>query len=195
MSTLVVSSSSKVSPPRPSEFLTSWFEGCPRDQLLELRALRVPDRRPHQEFFAMDAIGELLGRAFSLVEGHDCYFGTCPRIRPRGDKASVTLAPGLWVDLDFKRFEDGEAGALRTLGEFHLPPTWLVGTGGGFHCYWALTEVARADASFERKLKGLARTLNADPAATDVSRVLRVPGTWHVKRDFQVRILSWPTTT
>ncbi len=182
-------------PPRPSAFLSAWFSGCPRDQFLELRALRVSDKEAHQRFFTMDATGELVDHAFSLVETHDVYFGVAPRIRPRGMKQDVTHAPGLWADLDFKRFEDGEAGALRMLAEFRLPPTWIIGTGGGFHCYWALTAPARANANFERKLKGLARTLNADPAATDVSRVLRVPGTWNLKRDFQVRILSWPTTT
>jgi hypothetical protein len=35
--------------------------------------------------------------------------------------------------------------------------------------------------------------LGADPAATDLARVLRVPGTWNHKRDFQVKVLSWPT--
>ncbi len=182
-------------PPRPSEFLSAWFSGCPRDQFIELRALSVPDKAVHQRFFTLDAIADLVGHAFSLVEDHDVYFGTAPRVRPRGTKADVTHAPGLWADLDFKRFEDGEAGVLRTLSEFQLPPTWIIGTGGGFHCYWALTAPSPADAHFERKLKGLARTLNADPAATDVSRVLRVPGTWNLKRDFQVRILSWPPTT
>ena len=180
-------------PPRPSDFLSAWFSGCPRDQLLELRALRVPDGVPSQEFFAMDAIGELLGRAFSLVETHNCYFGVCPRVRPRGTKADVTHAPGLWTDLDFKGFEDGEAGALRTLSEFQLPPTWILGTGGGYHCYWTLRAPARADAHFERRLKALATILRADLAATDTARVLRVPGTWNHKRDFQVKVLSWPT--
>ncbi len=40
MTTLVVPSPSKVFPPRPSEFLLAWFSRCPREQLLELRALR-----------------------------------------------------------------------------------------------------------------------------------------------------------
>jgi hypothetical protein len=181
-------------PPRPSQFLASWFSTCPRDQFVELRAIRASDRHVHQAFFAMDATSELVGAAFSLVEECDVYFGVCPRIRPRGDKESVTHAPGLWADLDFKRFADGEAGALRKLGEFPLPPSWLVAIGGGFHCYWQLRQAAPADAVFEGRLKGIARALNADPAATDRSRVLRIPGTWHQAREFQVRIISWPTS-
>ncbi len=181
--------------PRPSEFLRAWFSTCPRDQFLELRALPASDHDVIQEFFTLDAVGDLIGRAFSLVDDHDCYFGVCPRIRPHGDKASVTHAPGLWVDLDFKRFQDGEAGALRKLAEFPLPPTWMVATGGGFHLYWQLRQAAHADAAFEGRLKGIVRALDADPAATDRSRVLRIPGTFNHKfPDFQVRVVSWPTT-
>ncbi len=195
MTTLLESSPPKVLPPRPSEFLSSWFAYVPADQIIELRAISAGDRSVLQEWFTLEAVPDLVGRAFELTEEYDVYFGVCPRIQPRGDKASVTFAPGLWADLDFKRFEDGEAGALRRLAVFPLPPTWITGTGGGFHLFWRLKEVAQADAAFEARLKGIARALNADPAATDRSRVLRVPGTWNLRRDFQVRIISWPTST
>ncbi len=182
-------------PPTPSTFLRSWFRACPADQLLELRALRLPDGQVHQEFFTPDATDSLIGRAFSLVEEHHCYFGVCPRVRPQGDKASVTHAPGLWADLDFKRFYDGEAGALRKLSKFPLSPSWIISTGGGYHVYWQLKQAVRADAAFEGRLKGIVRTLDADPAATDRSRVLRLPGTFnHKYPDCQVRILKWPTS-
>jgi putative DNA primase/helicase len=133
-----------------------------------------------------------VGRAFALVEEYDAYFGVCPRIRPDGSKASVTRAPGLWADLDFKRFADAEAGALRALAAFPVPVTWVIATGGGFHVYWKLRTPARADRNLEGRLKGIAKTLNADPAATDTARVLRVPGSWHLRRDYQVRIVTWP---
>ena len=179
-------------PPTPSGFLQAWFAYCPSDQFLELRAIRAGDRIVRQHFFTLDAIPELYWRACELVEEFDCYFGVCPRIRPQGDKASVTHAPGLWADLDFKRFADGETGALCKLGAFPLPPTWLVATGGGFHVYWQLKEAVWADVNFEGRLKGLVKALNADPAATDRSRVLRIPGSWHQTRNFQVRLIQWP---
>ncbi len=181
-------------PPRPTTFLESWFAACPADQLLKLRAIRVTDKAVHQEFFTLGATRELYWRACELVEEYDCYFGVCPRIRPQGDKTSVTHAPGLWADLDFKRFSDGEAGALRKLGEFPLPPTWIVATGGGYHVYWQLKQAVHADEAFEGRLKGIVCALEADPAATDRSRVLRIPGTFnHKYPDCQVRLVSWPT--
>ena len=183
----------RILPPRPSQFLRDWFARCPSDQFLELRAIHAATKRVTQDFFALDAIDDLVGRAFSLVDEYDCFFGVCPRTRPKGDAASVTHAPGFFCDLDWKRFSEGEAGALRALAEFPLRPSWIIATGGGYHVYWRLKTPIRADASFEARLKALARILDADPAATDRARVLRVPGTWHSKRDFQVRILSWPT--
>jgi hypothetical protein len=180
--------------PLPSEFLRAWFGGCPHGQLIELRAIRPADQHVYQEFFPLSAINDLIGRAFSLVEDRDCYFGVCPRIRSEGSKASVTHAPGLWADLDFKRFEDGNAGALRQFTTFTVEPTWIVATGGGYHAYWKLREAVQADAAFEGRLKGLVRVLNGDRAATDRSRVLRVPGTFnHKYPDCQVRIVAWPS--
>jgi hypothetical protein len=183
-------------PPRPPDFLRAWFATCPSDQFVELRAIRVSDHHVHQEFFTLDAMNDLYARACELVEEYDDYFGVCPRIRPQGRKEDVTHAPGLWADLDFKGFPDGEAGALRKLGEFPVPPSWIVATGGGFHIYWKLREAVTADAAFEARLKGIVHALDADPAATDRSRVLRIPGTFnHKYPDCQVRILKWPTSS
>lgn len=182
--------------PTPTEFLRAWFSRCPADQFLELRAIHHQTRAIEQKFYTLDAAGDLFGDACRLVETHDCYFGACPRIRPRGDKASVTHAPGLWADLDFKRFADGEAGALRKLAGFPLPPTWLVGTGGGFHAYWQLGQAVCADGAFEGRLKGIVKALDADPAATDRCRVLRIPGTFnHKYPNCMVEILTWPTSS
>jgi putative DNA primase/helicase len=161
--------------------------------LLELRAIHATTHHVAQYFFTLDAAVDLYGRACSMVDEHDCYFGVCPRVRPEGTKDAVTVAPGLWCDLDFKRFPGGEAEALVAVNAFTPAPDWIIGTGGGFHLYWQLAIPAPADARFEAKLKGLVRAIKADPAATDRSRVLRIPGTWHQRRNYQVRIVRWPT--
>lgn len=180
--------------PRPSEFLRAWFAGCPAGQLVELRAIRPTDHHVIQEFFTLDATGELLSRAFSLVDTYDCYFGVCPRIRPQGHAEDVTHAPGLWADLDFKRFTDGEAGARRRLAAFPITPTWIIASGGGFHLYWKLDAAVRWDATMSGRLRGIVKQLDADPAAIDRCRVLRIPGTFnHKYPDCQVRIVQWPS--
>jgi hypothetical protein len=181
-------------PPRPTEFLRQWFAGCPADHLIERRDIHARTKAVRQTFYALDAAEQLYGDACRLVEDHDCYFGVCPRLRPQGRNEDVTHAPGFWADLDFKRFADGEAEALRRLADFPIRPTWIIATGGGFHLYWKLTQVVRWDASMAGRLKGIVHMLDADPAATDRARVLRVPGTFnHKYPDCQVRIVSWPT--
>ena len=55
-------------------------------------------------------------------------------------------------------------------------------SGGGWHLYWKLKEVyalveAEDIARHEYRLKGLADFFGADMAATDASRVMRIPGT------------------
>lgn len=182
-------------PPGPTSFFRSWFAACPRDQFLEFRGIHHETKRVVQKFFAADAVEELAAASHRHADSFDCYFGICPRIRPKGDKASVTHAPGLWAELDFKSFADGEVGALRKLAAFPLPPDWIIGTGRGFHCYWQLREPVRADAAFEGRLKAIAKALSADPAAAERARVFRIPGSFNFKYQSapQVRVLKWPT--
>jgi len=185
----------RIFPPTPTEFLRSWFSRCPADQFVELRALHARSKSPRQEFFRLAALDDLVGDGFRLVEDYDVYFGVCPRVRPQGRKEDVTHAPGFWADLDFKRFADGEAGALRKLAGFPIKPSWIVATGGGWHLYWKLAEVVRWDASMQGRLRGIVKMLDADIAATDCARVLRLAGTFnHKYPDCQVRIIAWPTS-
>jgi len=180
--------------PRPSEFLTAWFRGCPAEHYINGRALRIGDENPSQWFTPIGRVGAFLSKAFSLVETHNVYFGACPRTRKNGSKAAVSVAPGLWVDLDWKTFPGGEAEARTILDAFRPAPTWVIRTGGGWHCYWKTTAPIPADDTLEVRLKRLAAVLRADPAAAEKARVLRVPGTFnHKYPDCQVELATWPT--
>lgn len=71
---------------------------------------------------------------------------------------------------------------LRHLAKEFLPPTFVVDSGGGYHCYWRSYELISAQdwlpiaERFKRALK--AAGVRADPTVTaDLARVLRVPGT------------------
>jgi hypothetical protein len=85
----------------------------PEELLSAELTIRVGTKSVQQQFFTFDAVAELNGRACQLVENHDVFFGVAPRLRPHRRKQDVGVTTGLWCDLDFKRFEDGEAGALR----------------------------------------------------------------------------------
>lgn len=119
-------------------------------------------------------------------DGENVYVGIATRktngtAEGDGDKEHLEKVTALWADLDHRQNGDEEAfeTALKSLPN---PPSMRVTSGHGEHCYWRLdepfelaTEAARD--RFELVLKGLSSYLNADPTATDSTRILRVPGT------------------
>jgi hypothetical protein len=69
------------------------------------------------------------------------------------------------------------------LDEFPLNPTYIVNSGGGFHLYWQLKEPVLQEgiSQVEGILRRLATYFDGDKAATDSSRILRIPGTLNYK--------------
>ncbi len=169
-----------------THFLEYWFRGC--EGLVELR-YKMGDRMV-QEFFALDRLENMASRAIALSsEGGEVYFGVATRLERKGRKESVAQVPGFFADLDFDPFEAGGIDALERLDGFTPPPTQVVHTGGGLHVYWRLTTPLLPTPKTQAMLRAVVREVGADPAATDLSRVLRVPGTWSWKRDAPVKLL------
>lgn len=71
--------------------------------------------------------------------------------------------------------------ALSTVRACPFPPTIIIDSGGGYHCYWVLTSTVQLDDNNRIDVidtqHGWVRMVNGDHAACDISRVLRVPGT------------------
>ena len=176
-----------------SHFLNSWFSRC--DGLAELRyntGRKGLDERPifASGWFALDELDLMAARAVALsTEGCEVYFGVATRRERRGRKDSVAVLPGPFCDLDFSAFAGGETGALEQLELFNPRPTAVIHSGGGLHCYWQLNTPLHPTKETGALIRALVRELGADRAATDLSRVLRVPGTWSWKRDAPVRLL------
>lgn len=122
-----------------------------------------------------------------------------PNGRVAGDVISV---PGLWADLDVKpgtlTLPQTRDELAHVLAALPLPPTMLVETSttlGSLHAYWLLNQHATVELDAVRVLLKrwntylgrlatgvLGRTIKFD-TVTDLSRVLRVPGT-----------IRWPKT-
>ncbi len=108
---------------------------------------------------------------------------------------SVGAYDALWADLDCGKGEiasgyDTKADALDALEGFDVSPTLLVDSGTGIHAWWLLSSAVT-----KTELTTLVHRLNChlrgDPAATDVTRLLRVPGTTNFKRTpLPVRLLN-----
>ncbi|MEE9234926.1 MAG: DUF3987 domain-containing protein, partial [Candidatus Acidoferrales bacterium] len=91
----------------------------------------------------------------------------------------------VWVDVD-KLDQQGLSSLLAKLQELQIPPHIVVNSGGGYHLYWLLEETLDAQRHLEEieaVNRGLAEVLGGDRAATDVSRILRIPGFLNHKYD------------
>lgn len=77
---------------------------------------------------------------------------------------------------------------LSIVNEFDLPPSVIVDSGGGYHCYWLLQQTVPIDdanrSEIQSTQQGWVRMLRADTGASDLRRVLRVPGTFNRKVGF-----------
>jgi len=150
------------------------------------------------EFRIISENGEIIDRKWlnteneisEFVEQHNgknhVFFGVSTREENGGKKVDCREVPWLWCDIDFKDFSGGESEARKTLDNFKYPPSIIVSTGGGLHCYWLLEEPVDAQTSkdqIEKALKHLCSSLNGDSSQTQIASILRVPGTVNVKEE------------
>jgi len=108
-----------------------------------------------------------------------------PKPGKRGRKTDLALASALWAEVDVKGDDEVKSETLRAINAFVPPPTFVVDSGGGFHCYWLLQtpyyfHTAGHIEEFEARLRWIKMQLGADHC-TDVTRMMRVPGTWNWK--------------
>lgn len=117
------------------------------------------------------------------------FFGVLVR-RARGHGKATDVRSGrvLWCDIDFKDFPGGEAEARARLASFASPPSIIVRSGGGLHCYWLLSELADPVA-IENANKQFVGALGADKA-WDRARVLRLPSSYHRKDPANPRLVE-----
>lgn len=172
----------------------------------------------HSLFFTGDDIDRAAQAAQGIAAGMDVYFGIgLQQERPsdggRGRSDTVSTIPGVWLDLDIKgpnhasqQLPQSMETAMGLLDSFPLKPTMSVSTGGGLHVYWLFREPmmfndnrARIEASDlssrfqESFLVAAAQRGWSIDNTSDLSRILRLPGTYNHKQDdpFLVTVLSY----
>ena len=105
-----------------------------------------------------------------------------------------TGAAALWLDIDIgaQHAKPDYTDAKLFAADFKnfmagtgLPVPWIVNTGHGVHLYWPLGVTVQPD-KWSRLMARLFAACNKfglkyDHAATDISRILRVPGTYNYK--------------
>lgn len=124
--------------------------------------------------------------------GIDAYFGVNLRVNRGGRKENIHFLNAFHAEVDYGK--DGHRkecryetypDALDSIQAFDPEPTILVHSGGGFHCYWVLEAPIPVEdygiELLERINKNLSKRIGGDPGTQDISRVLRVPGTFNFK--------------
>lgn len=160
----------------------------------------LPNRVSHH----CDSIEDAIRVAAAECRGNrDVYYSVAglAKGRPkhgRGKKEEVVAALGVWIDADLKSYllpgEPPNIEVLRDALPANPQPTILVCSGNGWHAYWLFDEpiliVSEEDRAqtqqlvvdFQEMLRQQLRPRNFGLDAThDLSRVLRVPGTFNLK--------------
>ena len=124
----------------------------------------------------------------------DCWFSPAGFRSPSRKAKDCTGAAALWLDIDIgaQHAKPDYADAKSFAADFKnfmagtgLPVPWIVSTGHGVHLYWPLGVTVQPD-KWSRLMARLFAACNKfglkyDHAATDISRILRVPGTYNYK--------------
>lgn len=140
----------------------------------------------------------------SLTYGSEQYHNTVKRMQDagagvyfsvnqtdgRGAKAeNICRVRSYYVDIDGL---SDKSEALERLITARLTPSAIVETKNGVHAYWYAREHGVDFSLYKRVQSGLVKAFDGDKSARDIARVLRVPGTLHLKdpsNPFEVRLV------
>ena len=164
-----------------------------------------PDWRGlHTKYFPSHEIDSIIKYVESVREKEQVMFGLGRRSKQlssksRGGNKDIVAFSVIGMDIDLydpekpnKRLPKSADEALRLLNGFQLAPSMIVKSGKGFHGYWFLQEdVYISDADKLKEAQNLVKNfyrgfaVHALPyefdATHDLSRGLRVPGTFNLK--------------
>lgn len=131
----------------------------------------------------------------------DAYFGVNPRTGKGGKKENVHFVTVFHAEVDYG--QDGHKKisvhqtyekALVAINNFSPKPTMVNHSGGGFHCYWVLETPLNVKDTGLDKIESINRNLSealgGDKGTQDISRVLRIPGTYNFKLPDNPRLVE-----
>jgi RepB DNA-primase from phage plasmid len=166
-------------------FLKEVFHGQPG--YVELRAIPVKrGMTKERRAFALTGkdVEDFIKKYGGRGSEYGVYFGVGKRIEPTdGKKANVAPLSVLWADVDTEKNGWNTDEVLRTIANVKGPlaPNMIVKSGGGLHLYWMLDAPCQSHSYVEALNRNLAHIFSGDNVH-DVSRILRLPGSFNNKR-------------
>jgi hypothetical protein len=109
-------------------------------------------------------------------------------------KDNVEAVNWIWAEIDFKDHPDiGPDEIRRRIEATPLPPTLIVASGHGLHCYWKMNEAVdaspgKAQLDVEEALKLACNYVGGDPSAAEAARLLRLPGSHNRKSGDEILV-------
>lgn len=137
-----------------------------------------PDHAGRQfDGLSIDEVEALLPQLESLNKLGAGVFVAVNEFDGRRRKDHLSRVRGVHADLD--GVDDKKLSKIRSI----LSPTIEVQTSGPYnrHFYWLLAQGETIDVTLAVQINRSLIALGADPAATDITRLLRLPGFKHMK--------------
>jgi hypothetical protein len=178
------------------DFLSALYDPVPRDSgVIDMRLLKNGDAVCISRAFTFnpEVIRDTLRRWSDPDSNTGVYYGVALRNpgATRGTKADISVIPALWTDIDVVKMGWDMDRTIAALKSMPVRPSALVHSGNGLHAYWALQRPVVLEEGSGRELnirrvenamKRLAEIVGGD-RTFDITRVLRVPGTFNTKGD------------
>ena len=175
-----------------TDFFHTLFEPSLNASCGEIEIRTFPKKQPPRQFFCQSESHASEISESLCNRGIDVYVGVNPRVGNAGKKQNIHYLAAFHAEVDYgKAGHDKESEyetyeeTLATIEKFKMKPTILNHSGGGFHCYWVLVNpvnIAEAGIkNLENINKALLTHLGGDVGTHDITRVLRVPGTFNFK--------------
>ena len=125
-------------------------------------------------------------RALNTLERRVAVFVTVNETDLKGRRGENIVRPrALFVDADSTQ---QISSCMDGIGACGATPSVVVKSGKGLHFYWLCPDIPRDQ--FSALQKNLIVKLGSDPAVNDLPRVMRLPGTLHLKDHAKPRLVT-----
>lgn len=177
-------------------FFTKLFASSIEKKYGEIELATFKPNTPTKQYFS--DFKQAAECAYNICnQGIDVYTGVNPRVGRKSIKENIHYQSAFHADVDFG--DDGHnkkselmdsQEAIDIIQKYHLPPSYLLSSGGGFHCFWVLNNPVKVSDIGIDEIESinlhLIKSLKGDVGTQNINRHLRIPGTFNFKPDYYI---------